>query len=60
VETIRIPKVLKPSKGMLNKDNEVKSLSKSNMDQTTNLWGWTKRLISKSFKDKNSNDANIK
>jgi hypothetical protein len=45
---------------MLNKDSEVKSLNKLDMDQTTNLWGWTKRLMSKSFKDKNSNDVNIK
>lgn len=28
MEPIRIPKTLKPSKGMLNKDSEVKSLSK--------------------------------
>jgi hypothetical protein len=32
VDPIRIPKTLKPLKGMLNKDSVVKSLSKSNMD----------------------------
>jgi hypothetical protein len=32
IDPIRIPKTLKPSKGMLNKDSEVKSLSKLDMD----------------------------
>ncbi len=60
VDSIIIPKALNPLKGMLNKDNEVKSLSKSKMDQTTNLWGWIKKLILENFKNKNSNDATIK
>lgn len=60
MDSIIIPKALNPLKGMLNKDNEVKSLSKSKMDQTTNLWGWIKKLILENFKNKNSNDATIK
>ncbi len=49
VDPIKIQKNLKPSKGVLNKIDGVKSLGKLDGDQVEYLWNWIEWLILDNF-----------